>query len=323
MLLCVNVTEEKAIPAGNSSSLKGEKSNIVQTHEKMQHEFSMQTNSKVDSNNNMVNESKSEPVAGNIKAKVKTEHMNTVIGDYDVTLGSNKSTEQLSSGFQKPGSVKQDEKHKDTNNVHLGVRYSKAQTGAFDQIKDRISQKDLDMHLIQNHIIKSDTKYNIGKDSDMVNKNPLHSNTASTNKSVHISKSNTENTPFEKQMDTSFNHSSNHSSTVNTPKDTEPSVQRDIHFNETKIHFLSEGPEANKTATNDTHTTLWMTIEPTVTTTSRNVTNTEISTKPPLEKRKSSLKGTVSNTHKVCQYHPIKLIKMCMYQYEINQLTLF
>ena len=323
MLLCVSVTEENAIPADNSSSLKGEKSNIVQTHEKMKHEFSMQKNSRADSNNNMHNEPKSEPMAGKITAKAQNAQINTVIGDYDVTMDSNASTEQFSSEFQKPGSLKQDEKHKDTNNFHLGVHYSKAQTGAFDLIKDRISQKDFDMHLIQNHIIKSDTKYNIGKDSDMVNKNPLHSNTASTNKSVHISKSNTENTPYEKQIDTSLNHSSNHSSTVNTPKDTEPSVQRDIHFNETKIHFLSEGPEANKTATNDTHTTLWKTIEPTVTTTPRNVTSTEISTKPPLEKRKSSLKGTVSNTHKVCQYHPIKLIKMCRYQYEINQLTLF
>ena len=299
MLLCVSVTEEKAIPAGNSSSLKGEKSNIVQTHEKRKHEFSMQKNS----NNNMVNESKSEPVAENNTARAQTAHINTVISDYDVTMDSNDSTEQFSSEFQKPGSVKQDEKHKDTNNVHLDVHYSKAQTGAFDPIKDRTSQKDLDMHLIQNHIIKSDTKYNIGKDNDVVNKHPVHSNTASNNKSVEIPKSNTEtvSTQFEKHMDTSLNHSSNLSSTVNIPRGTEPSVQRDIFFIETKIHFLPERPEANKTTTKGVHTPLRKTIESTVTTQSSNVTDIEISTKSALENRRRNLKGTVSKSvYKPC-----------------------
>ena len=287
----MSVTEEKAMPADNSSSLKGEKSNIVQTHEKMQHEFSVQTNSKVDSNNNMVNESKS------------IAHINTVIGDYDVTMGSNVSTQQLSSGFQKPGSVKQGRKQKDTSHVHLGENNNKAQTGAFDQIKDRTSEKDLVMHLTQNHIIKSDTKYNIGKDSDMVNKHTVHSNAASNNKSVQISKSNTEtvSNQFEKHTDTSLNHSSNHSSNVNIQRGTERSVQRDIFFNETKMHFLPEGPEANKTATNGVHTTLRKTIESTVTTQSSNVMDIETSTKSVLENRRSNLKGTVSKSvHKPC-----------------------
>ena len=218
-------------------------------------------------------------------------------------MDSNASTEQLSSGFQKPGSVKQGEKQEDTNSVHLGKHYSKVQTGAFDPINDRTSQEDLDMHLIQNHIIKSDTKYNIGKESDLVNNHSVHSNAKLNNKSVEISKSSTEtvSNQFEKHMDTSLNHSSNHSSTVNIQRGTEPSVQRDIFVNETKIHFLPEGLGANKTATNGVHTTLPKTTESTVTTQSSNVTDIEISTKSALENRRSNLKGTLSQSlYKPC-----------------------